>query len=299
MGISTDLFFFIIDPPHLLKSLRNCLANSWAHSKSRKLWKNNEELKWTAIEKLQEEDAGNKFKTHKLTKAHVKLTAFSRMRVALACQALSMSVAEALERLRQDDRFKDIISPELISYVKLCNTFFDCLNGSEDSSLRHKLVSELSPYTSIEDSRFEYLSKTVLGYFDEWLVEVNARRGKFSRKDRKRMFISRESHESLHITVHGFCGAVKYCLDKLNVSSIDARNFNQDKLEQEFGCFRMSEGAQNNPTLHRVVQRVMSRFVSKSAALPPKKGNTEARKRILTLDEEPLMRKRRKEDGQK
>ncbi|KAK3933012.1 DNA topoisomerase 1 [Frankliniella fusca] len=219
------------------------------------MWKINQELKWTSIEKLQEEDAGNKFKTHKLTKAHVELTSFSRMGVSLACQALSMSVAEALDKLREDERFNDIIE-------------------------RDKLINELSPYTSIEDSRFEFLEKIVLGYFDNWLKDVQARRGKFSPTDRKKMFISMESYESLHITVHGFCGAVKYCLQKLNVSSVDARNFNQDKLEQEFGSLRMSEGSQNNPTLHRAIQRVMSRHVSKSAALPPKKGNTEARKRI-------------------
>ena len=32
----TDLFFFC-DPPHLLKTARNCFSNSFAHSKSRKM----------------------------------------------------------------------------------------------------------------------------------------------------------------------------------------------------------------------------------------------------------------------
>jgi len=92
---------------------------------------------------------------------------------------------------------------------------------------------------------------------------------------------------------------VKYCLQELNVGSDDARKFNQDKLEQEFGAFRMSEGAQNHPTLHRVIQRCMSRHVSKAAALPPKKGNTEVLKRTLTVDEEPLQRKKRKQENEK
>jgi hypothetical protein len=161
------------------------------------------------------------------------------------------------------------------------------------------LINELSPYNSPEETRSEYLSNSVLGYFDEWLEDVNSRSGDFLRKNRNKMFSSRETYESLHITVHGFIGAEKYCLEKLNVSSGDARNFNQDKLEQKFSCFRMSEGAQNNPTLHRVIQGVMSHYVSKSAALPPQKENTEARKRTLTVDEEPLMRKKRIEENRK
>lgn len=292
--------FFIIDPPHLLKSLRNCLSNSGAHSNSRSMWKNNQELKWTPIIKLQEKDAGNKFRAHKLTQAHVKLTAFSRMRVSLALQVLSMSVGEALDKLKEDENFKEITSSELIMYLKLCNRFFDCLNGSEDSQgLRHKMNDDLLPYTNVEDPRFEFLETTVQGYFDNWLMDIQEKEGRFTKKESNRMFISRESYESLYITIHGFCGAVKYCLQELKVASVDARKLNQDKLEQEFGCFRMSEGANNHPTLHRVIQRSMSRYVSKAAALPVKRGNTEAKRRTLTVDEEPLIRKKRRVENDK
>lgn len=162
---------------------------------------------------MQEKDSGNEFKAHKLTQSHVQLTAFSRMRVSLAAQVLSMSAGEALEKLKHDEDFKDIVSSELITFLKLCSRFFDCLNGSEDlQGLRHKLNDDLLPYTTVNDPRFEFLEQTVQPCFDNWLNDVSQREGELSKEDRNRMFISKESYESVYITIHGFCGAVKYCL---------------------------------------------------------------------------------------
>ncbi|KAE8738387.1 hypothetical protein FOCC_FOCC016133 [Frankliniella occidentalis] len=259
------------------------------------MWKNNEELSWKSIMKLQANDSGNKLRLHKLIRAHVQLTALSRMRVSFGAQVLSRSVGQALENLKEDEDFKEIISSELITFIKLSYRFFDCLNGSEDlQGLRHKKNDDLFPVTSVDDPRFKFMEETVLGYFENWKNDVKRREGDYTKEDRNRMFISRETFESLYITIHGFCGAVKQCLQELNMKSVNARNFNQDKLEQEFGLFRMAEGAQNNPTLHRVIQKTLPRYVSKAASLPPKRGNTEALKITLTVDEEPLMRKKRK-----
>ena len=40
--------YFISDPPHLLKTARNCMANSNSHKKTRKLW-NGKEISWMHI----------------------------------------------------------------------------------------------------------------------------------------------------------------------------------------------------------------------------------------------------------
>ena len=46
--------YFISDPPHLLKTSRNCFANSFAHSDVRHMWFSSN-ISWAYIEKLYEE----------------------------------------------------------------------------------------------------------------------------------------------------------------------------------------------------------------------------------------------------
>ena len=41
--------FFISDAPHLIKTTRNCWANSFAHSNSRSLWVSGQELHTTIL----------------------------------------------------------------------------------------------------------------------------------------------------------------------------------------------------------------------------------------------------------
>ena len=55
------------------------------------------DMSFKAIEKLYEVTVHDKFKKHKLTQAHVKLTAFSLMNVLLATQTMSNSVGTCLQ----------------------------------------------------------------------------------------------------------------------------------------------------------------------------------------------------------
>lgn len=104
---SRELFFFC-DVPHLLKTARNCFSNSFAHSMSRMMqvelcskWhinlvellnsqKNGQTITWKWIEHLflleSSTDAPGVRLACKLTRDHVWLTSFTRMRVYLAAQ---------------------------------------------------------------------------------------------------------------------------------------------------------------------------------------------------------------------
>ena len=126
-----DLFFFC-DPPHLLKTARNCFSNSFAHSKSRNmkvnilslytlcmynctfvymyhgdvnmhdlsLQKQGEEISWKWIESLylgetSTETPGVRL-GFKLTRDHVWLNSFTRMRVYLATQVRFLCIMETM-----------------------------------------------------------------------------------------------------------------------------------------------------------------------------------------------------------
>ncbi|KAK3925996.1 Transposable element P transposase [Frankliniella fusca] len=266
--------YFIVDPPHLLKTLRNCLANSYAHKKSRKMWKGNEKLSWKSIELLYEVTKNDKFRSNKLTRAHINLSSHGCMKVIYACQTMSDSVARDLKRFENDLRFEDHDLSQLCTFIKLTNDAFDCWNSDGDiKGKRNKENHLLQPYTSKTDTRFEFLQGEFLDFFHKWHQDIQNRKGKFKKEERERMFISQQSYEALQITVHGFVRAIRFLLDK-GATTIDGRKYNQDKLEQYFGIVRMARGASDNPSMPELEQNVLSTYIQGNQARPPKRGNT-------------------------
>ena len=91
--------FFISDPPHLLKTIRNCLYNS-GKKKCRGLKKNGQEMLWSTIVRLfKYKSTLTVKKLYKLTAPCVFLNSYSRMKVAYAARVFSKSVSNVLRRL--------------------------------------------------------------------------------------------------------------------------------------------------------------------------------------------------------
>ena len=98
----------------------------------------------------------------RLTYDHINLTSYSVMRVNLAAQVLSASVASVL---------KSFGPPEVAATAKLCemvDSFFDCLNVRSMTEHVRKRKPFLAPYTSLDDRRYvnsyfelRYLAKHV------------------------------------------------------------------------------------------------------------------------------------------
>ena len=86
--------YFISDPPHLIKTARNCLSISLAGRCTRSMWNNEHVITWNHISKLfyNELDDGGLHLLPKITNEHISLTPFSVMNVRLAAQVLSESV---------------------------------------------------------------------------------------------------------------------------------------------------------------------------------------------------------------
>ncbi|KAK3920014.1 Transposable element P transposase [Frankliniella fusca] len=288
--------FFVIDPPHVMKTVRNCLANSHGHKKSRQMFKNNEDISWKPIELLFEATKNEKFRSHKLTRAHIQLTSYGCMKVVLAAQVMSDSVVKGIQNFKDDPRFQQYDLDELCKFLKLMNDAFDCWNShTDEKGKRNKWNPLLAPYTDVNDPRFNFLKGEFLSFFDDWKRDVMNRPGKFSNQSRERMFISFQSYESLYISVYGFCGAIQFMLGEKNVPAIDGRMFNQDKLEQHFGILRMAGGGNDNPNLPRTLQHIQDKQMQGSAARPTKKGNTEISKEWIP-DERAIPKKKRRAD---
>ena len=96
--------FFFADSSHLLETARNCLYNSGSGSRSRLMWNEGQYLLFRHIADLFYSDC--EFCLHtlpKLTLDHISLTPYSKMKVNLAVQVLSKSVAIALRETGEED----------------------------------------------------------------------------------------------------------------------------------------------------------------------------------------------------
>lgn len=95
--------FFIPDPPHALKTARNCLHSS-GRKKSRHMFKNGQRMTWAAIIRLYKWKSEQTIKKlPRLTAACVYLNSYSRMSVPFACRVCSHSVSTQLQLLGWPD----------------------------------------------------------------------------------------------------------------------------------------------------------------------------------------------------
>ena len=117
----TDRYiFFIADQPHLLKTARNCLANSGSGTMSRYMWNNGFHLLWSHIAQMFHDDLLCGLQLFpKLTYDHIRLTSYSKMNVKLAAQVLSSTVGKTINQYG---------SPEFVETARFCcmmDSFFD------------------------------------------------------------------------------------------------------------------------------------------------------------------------------
>ena len=141
--------YFFSDAPHLLKTTRNCLMHSGSGKCTRYMWNEGLYVLWQHITQIFYQDMDNGLKLlPRLTYEHVELNPYSVMRVNLAAQVLSASVATVL---------KTFGPPEAAATAKLCEMidgFFDCLNVRSTTEHQRKRKPFLAPYTSVDDERY-------------------------------------------------------------------------------------------------------------------------------------------------
>ena len=279
--------YFISDVPHLVKTARNCFANSGAHTKTRHLWNNGQDILWTQIVNLFADHLENNLytKCHKLTRGHIDLNAFSRMKVNYAAQIFSNSVANMLE-----EEYGEGVA-ETVKFIRHMNKFFDCLNTRNLHEGKNTRNDDLNPYTSKDDPRLEYLLNDFLGYFDSWKVSVENRPGKFSKREIVGMQLSQQTIDGLKISVRSIVACVRFLLD-LGAPFVLTKVFNQDPLEQSFGHIRQKGGLCDAPTVYSAQHTMTSLRVVDSVAMAPVRGNTKRMNCTVEHNDSPVARKK-------
>ncbi len=180
----------------------------------------------------------------KITPDHINLTSFSKMKVNLAAQVLSSTVAIALRQL-----YIDGSAEETARFCEMMNRFFDCLNVQSTSEHTRKRNDFLAPYSSPGDEHLNWLQNTFLVYLRQWLTAIQQHTGNLSNDDRAKMFISHQTYHGLRMTVHSL---TKLLLSE-GLEYVLSEKFCQDLLEEYVGHQQLSRGGYSHLLFHVLV----------------------------------------------
>lgn len=145
--------FFISDPPHLMKKLRNNLYNSGFKEQNKRytrtLEKGKKYILWDHIYSVYERDKKRRLYATDLRSAHVHLSSLSKMRVKLAVKTLSSKVCEEMAKNENNS------TQATQEYIK---TLWSVFNDSK-------------PIRLLTDNRITQLTE-VLSFFTKWKEDL-------------------------------------------------------------------------------------------------------------------------------
>ena len=249
--VNDKTVFVFYDPCHLLKSARNVLERNTVHS-------GKNVATWEHITSLYSLDARRNYRlAPRLSSQHVHLTSFSKMRVKLAAQTLSHSVAAAIETNCSFDSLTPL-AMGTAEYAKKFDTLFDCFNSSEvyctkvyrgslSARSKHRnmlldIQSWLATLRVITVSTGRDIT-TQVKCFEGWRSNINAL-----------LLLWNDLSSN-----HGF----RFLL---------TRRLNQDPLENFFGVIRQAGGFNANPTPYQF-QNAYRKSCFNSLLQPSHSGN--------------------------
>ena len=193
-NLYSPIYMVFSDYPHLIKTSKNCLFHSgFGESFSRLMWNNGKFLVWNHIRASVNLKKALKGAPN-IRDEHVDLTFHSLIRVNLAVQTLSATNARILNHDLGPD------TSETSMFCSLMNTFFDVMNVRNTKEHQIKINPNLKPYETIDNERFDWLKTVFLKYFDDWEANIAQRQG-FTKTEKEKMFISKQTRNGLKITV--------------------------------------------------------------------------------------------------
>ena len=121
--------FFMSDPPHLMKKLRNNLFNSgfkWKQKRfTRQMMNDGKYILWEHITDIYKREQLRSLYVTDLRSSHINIDNISKMRVKLAVDTLSEKVANEMSEC------DDSNTKATQEYISACSTFWHVFNSSE------------------------------------------------------------------------------------------------------------------------------------------------------------------------
>jgi hypothetical protein len=210
------------------------------------------------------------------------------MRVSLAAQVLSSTVANALEYVVGES------AKRTVDFIRMINKWFDVMNVKNLYEGQRSLNSNLMPFTDLNDPRLLWLENDFLDYLDQWKSAANGRSGNFTAKQRQLMQLSVQTLTGFRITCQSIASIVRIVLAS-GAPFVLTSHMNQDPLEQMFSLCRHKGGSNNNPTVAEACHSINTIRTVSTQAVPSRRGNTAAVKQALDFSKVPKRRVRRNE----
>ncbi|CAH2104760.1 unnamed protein product [Euphydryas editha] len=232
--------YYMFDVPHLLKCVRNNIKTCNFIFDSRV-------AKWSHIRDLYNEDKKRQIRlAPKLTDIHINPNNFQKMRVKVATQVLSRTVASAINTY-VDLNLIEVDARDTTDFVNKINNLFDLLNSSKLRS-----PNKYKRAFSGENYQIEFLEQ-MLTFF---------RNLKLIRSD------GQKDVTNIMNFINGFQVSIKSLLNlhedlkSEDVKFIFTRRLNQDCLENFFGKVRQAGGNCQEPTCRQVSITFKKMFVT-------------------------------------
>ncbi|KAK3916198.1 Transposable element P transposase [Frankliniella fusca] len=313
------VLYFMADVAHLLKTIRNCFYKSRNDkSKGKRCMKRRgKRIVWDFIIRLYKEEKNRSLrKAYKLSPVNVFPDSFSCMKVCYAAQVLSRTVGHELKRKNYPG------VSETVKFIFEVNDWFDRLNGAHSSVGKKKRNSNLDPYTSRDDPRFQQLEE-FLKYLDDWKAEAYSSNASVCNSVNESGFMNESdlseadvsfnpvedvndddddtkagqrilSHQTLvgiETTTRSFIKCVQFLIDE-GTSFINARIFSQDPLEQHFSKQRAGGGGSTNPNLWKFLSKSKAIHIQGQLGIKRRKGNSAETETEVQVTTEPLAKRK-------
>lgn len=209
------------------------------------------------------------------------------MRVDLAAQALSGTVADALKLSGGP------AAQKTSQFIGLVNKFFDVLNVNnfdEGKRTRNVFKDPIRP----GDHRMKWLQDEFLSFLNKWEESVQNRTGDFTQAERNKMLLRTETLLGIKFTVKSFIEMTKWLFANTTVKSFLSEKISQDPLEKFFGVQRQRGRVNENPSVKEFCMNTQTLQVINTSCFDVIRGN--CRRKASTSNEvdcQPLAKRKR------
>ncbi|KAL4121023.1 hypothetical protein QTP88_013608 [Uroleucon formosanum] len=229
--VENNKIFSIFDVPHLIKSVRNNLIGCSFEKNNMKI------AAFSDIVATYEIDKKNiKSKSLlKITEAHINPSSFQKMRVKLAVQLFSHTMASTIRTCIETNELKSNTAKNTANCVDFINKLFDCLNS--------KTLYTSNPYNcGLSDSG---VVKPFLNEAATYFINLQ--------KNKKGKMTKSPCFKGITQTINGILSFFEDEKSNNNeVSFILTNRLNQDTLENLFSIMRQKGGYNKNPTARTI-----------------------------------------------
>lgn len=219
--------YIILDPAHMLKLMRNCLASK------NLINANGEMIEWKFIKLLHEKQRNLSYNLgNKLTKEHIQWES-KKMSVRLAGETLSNSVADSIEFLSTKEEFKEFKDAKAtVEFIRMVNNCFDVQNSTK-LVVSKSFKSPLSLSNHVE--AFSLFNKA-MPYLKTIKVEGESNTIFSS--------VSRTAFMGFYFNMINIMKIFDEYVRTGKIELLLTHRFSQDLIETLFGCIRGMGGLQ-------------------------------------------------------